>query len=72
MVFAYQAKFVGLFRHFNLPEWLILSPVTATDPDYLTQQIERFVRELPALKAQVESALPQVMRAAESTFESVQ
>jgi polysaccharide pyruvyl transferase WcaK-like protein len=72
MVFAYQAKFVGLFRHFNLPEWLILSPVTAMDPSYLTQQIEHFVQELPTLKALVKSALPKVMQAAESTFESVQ
>lgn len=72
MVFAYQAKFVGLFRHFSLPEWLILNPISATDPDFLTQQVDHFVRELPTLRAQVKDKLPQVMKAAESTFEGVQ
>jgi polysaccharide pyruvyl transferase WcaK-like protein len=72
MVFAYQAKFVGLLLHFSLPEWLILDPVAAIESDFLTQQVEHFVRELSALKTQVENELPQVMLAAESNFEGMQ
>lgn len=38
--FAYQGKFAGLFRHFDLPETLILSPGNVTDlPHVLTDLV---------------------------------
>lgn len=38
--FAYQGKFAGLFRHFDLPETLILSPGNVTDlPHVLTNLV---------------------------------
>lgn len=71
MAFAYQDKFAGLLQHFQMPEWLVLDAESATDPDYLIARVERFVTQLPALRAEVEMHLPAVTAAANATFDGL-
>jgi polysaccharide pyruvyl transferase WcaK-like protein len=56
--FAYQGKFVGLFRHVGLPEELILSPENA---DGLAKTLGALVRDVAALTQAVAKALPATM-----------
>lgn len=62
---TYQDKFEGLFRHFDLPPWLLLTPQQAAQPQYLLRTLTRFIDELAALRAQVAARLPNVKAAAE-------
>lgn len=71
MAFAYQDKFAGLLQHFKMPDWLVLDAQAATESGYLTACVERFICELPALRAEVEKNLPAVTAAANSTFEGL-
>lgn len=71
MAFAYQDKFSGLLQHFCMPDWLILDANDATDSAYLSARLDRFVKELTPLKADVEKHLPRVIQAAESTFAEI-
>lgn len=71
MAFAYQDKFAGLLQHFCMPEWLVLDAESATDSGYLIEQVERFVNELPVLRAEVEKHLPAVTAAANATFDGL-
>lgn len=71
MAFAYQDKFAGLLQHFAMPNWLILDANDAKDPSFLSASLNRFVKELPSLKADVEKHLPRVILAAESTFAEI-
>ncbi|TVO68105.1 polysaccharide pyruvyl transferase family protein [Denitromonas ohlonensis] len=71
MAFAYQDKFKGLLQHFCMPDWLILSADDATDSVFLSARLERFVEELPALRADVVKHLPRVVEAAEATFAEI-
>ena len=59
--FAYQGKFAGLFRHFDLPETLILSPGNVTDlPHVLTD----LVNGTQTLTTMVSDRLPHVLELA--------
>jgi polysaccharide pyruvyl transferase WcaK-like protein len=58
--FTYQDKFQGLLQHFELPQWLLLSPQQMVEGDALAALLARFVDALPALRAQVVSRLPAV------------
>ena len=55
--FAYQGKFTGLFRHFGLPEDMVLNPA---EMDRLPKVLDRFIRELPMLTRQVQLRIPAV------------
>jgi polysaccharide pyruvyl transferase WcaK-like protein len=68
MAFDYQGKFLGLFRHFRLPEHLLLDPVEATDPAFLTPRLESFLDELSALRGTIAAELPSVRGAAALNF----
>jgi len=57
-VFAYQGKFVGLFRHVSLSEALILSPENA---DGLAKALGALVRDVAAFTQAVAKALPATM-----------
>ena len=63
--FTYQDKFEGLFRHFELPPWLLLTPQQAAQPQYLQRTATRFIDELASLRAQVALRLPYVKAIAE-------
>lgn len=71
ITFAYQDKFAGLFQHFDLPEWMILDPIASMEFSYLSNNIERFIQELPSIKYQISTRLPDVMAASESTFKDI-
>ncbi|SNB63163.1 Polysaccharide pyruvyl transferase family protein WcaK [Arboricoccus pini] len=66
MALIYQDKFEGLYRHFDLPSWLLLDPHAATLE--FAQAIQRFVDELPALRAQILRMLPQVIADAHANY----
>lgn len=56
--FAYQGKFVGLFKHIGLPEKLILPPERAGE---LSGLLEELVRDVESLGKLVTGALPTTM-----------
>lgn len=57
---TYQDKFQGLFEHFGLPQDLLMPPNDALDTDRLSALLERFAKQLPALRDQVGRELPGV------------
>lgn len=68
MCITYQDKFEGLYRHFSLPNKLLLSPQTMMDKDTFTKELRDFVSELPALKSTVSSKAPAVRALSEKNF----
>lgn len=68
MVLTYQGKFGGLMKHFNLPEWLEVSPNKAINPDFLEAELLRFFSELSSIKEVVEERKPIVRALAQKTF----
>jgi polysaccharide pyruvyl transferase WcaK-like protein len=62
---TYQGKFEGLFRHFDLPSWLLLSPAQTLRPGLLEQTLERFIDELPSLRTSVAAHWPTVLAASQ-------
>ena len=59
--FSYQGKFAGLFRHFDLPETLILRPCDVADlPRVLTELVKKARR----LAATVSDRLPHILELA--------
>lgn len=58
--FTYQDKFQGLFRHFELPEWLLFAPQGRLNDADLSQFLARFVESLHGVRAQVAARLPTV------------
>lgn len=59
--FHYQDKFEGLFRHFELPAWLLFDPLQPGRRDALAPFVERFLESLEPLRRQVTSRLPAVL-----------
>lgn len=59
--FAYQGKFAGLFRHFDLPETFILSPGNVTD---LSHVLAELVNGAQTLSTVVSDKLPHVLELA--------
>lgn len=66
---TYQDKFEGLYRHFGLPEKLLLPPAIFDDPGALAAALERFAADLPGLTAQVAERRPAIRELAERNFE---
>jgi len=60
-VLTYQDKFQGLFRHFDLPEWLMMPAPRDTEPAELLARLERFVDELSVLRIRVAEKWPAVL-----------
>jgi colanic acid/amylovoran biosynthesis protein len=71
LAIAYQGKFEGLVKHFDLPEWIMLDPIAATKYDQFSSAVDRFISELHALKSVVGSQLPKVLASAEANFEAM-
>ena len=67
--FTYQDKFQGLFRHFDLPEWLLMSSPCNSTAKELSSTLQRFIRELPVLRTHVAKTLPTVLALAERNLE---
>lgn len=67
---TYQAKFAGLFKHFDLPDWLRLAPSESTEfrQDFETLML-RFIDESEALGKKVKEELPKVKKRAMKNFE---
>lgn len=57
---TYQDKFQGLFRHFGLPDSLLLAPEQLQGPDALAHMLRGFLADQAKLKQQVGAALPGV------------
>lgn len=68
-VLTYQDKFLGLFRHFELPEWLLLNP---SKSDKFNVELEtlmlRFIDDINNVREQVQSQLPVVKKRAMENF----
>ncbi|MFA5041606.1 MAG: polysaccharide pyruvyl transferase family protein [Bdellovibrionales bacterium] len=66
---TYQDKFQGLFRHFDLPDWLLVSPDEVLSSTKLEKMMLRFIDENAQIKAMVAQKLPEVMRLSMKNFE---
>lgn len=60
MAAAYQGKFEGLFRHFNLDDTYLLSPEKFLSDD-MVPVFEAFCAAIPALKDSITKGLPSVL-----------
>lgn len=68
MVLAYQDKFAGLMMQFGMPDWLLMDGASATNPERLTDVVERFVNALPDLRSMLHGQLPAVRASANATL----
>lgn len=64
--FVYQDKFEGLLHHFDLPDWLAVSP--DLDEDEIVNRLSQYVTKLDALRDDVRKSLPRVRERAEGNF----
>ncbi len=71
LALTYQDKFQGLFAHFKLPEWLLLSPKVFLDVPHFIASIERFVDELDVLREQVNLRLNDVQELSQANFDFI-
>jgi polysaccharide pyruvyl transferase WcaK-like protein len=69
---TYQDKFEGLLDHFALPDWLLMTPEAASDPDELRARLLRFTDALDELAVQVRVRLPDVEQAASRNLASLE
>lgn len=65
---TYQDKFEGLFRHFGLPQELLLSPATFETDGALSSAVERFLARLPELRATIAQRRDHVLGLARKNF----
>ena len=68
MSLTYFDKFEGLYRHFGLPEWLLLPPSVFHQDQAFYQRLNRFIDELAQLRAIVKQKLPDVLRKSQRNF----
>lgn len=66
---TYQGKFEGLFRHFDLPDDLLVSPEEVLRPGVFAARLIAFVDRLDPLRRQVAAHLPAVLAEARRNFE---
>ena len=52
---TYHGKFEGLYMHFGLPDWLLLTPRTYVTEGAFEASLSRFIGMLPELKAIIQS-----------------
>ena len=67
-VLIYQAKFSGLIQHFNLSDWLEISPDEAISLVYLKTKLTKSLSEFSCLQVVVEERRRIVVEMAEKTF----
>lgn len=65
---TYQGKFEGLYRHFDLPQWLLVDMEQFSQPHFFENRLIRFVDELDILTNQVKAHLPHVKKLSRSNF----
>ncbi|MHB1122739.1 MAG: polysaccharide pyruvyl transferase family protein [Ramlibacter sp.] len=68
LALTYHDKFEGLYSHFELPPWLLLSPAIFDDPVELARRIEQFVEAIPVLVQVIEKGHARVMALARKNF----
>lgn len=68
MCLTYQDKFEGLFRHFDLPEKGLLSPVMMDSSSELSSALKWFLVNLPVLKARVAANRERIISLADRNF----
>lgn len=62
---TYQDKFQGLMKHFDLPQSLLLAPEKLKQVGALSGMLAAFEADLPRLKSQTQTALPNVLSGSE-------
>jgi len=68
-VLTYQDKFLGLFKHFELPEWLLLNPSKTNEFNVeLEALMIRFIDNIDSIREQVQAQLPDVKKRAMENF----
>lgn len=72
LTFAYQGKFEGLMKHFAFPDWVVVRPTEVLGNEKLVVIVKQFISALPELKTQLDSRLPAVLNATQSTFKGLQ
>lgn len=65
---TYQDKFEGLYRHFALPEWLLVDSSALNETEGLTGPVLQFVDELETIKAQIASSRLAVLERSRENF----
>lgn len=65
---TYQDKFEGLYRHFDLPEWLLLSPEAFLAEGVFLERLDRMLRDLDGLSMQIRDRLPGVVALSRANF----
>ncbi|MFG1342092.1 polysaccharide pyruvyl transferase family protein [Xanthobacter autotrophicus] len=68
MSITYQDKFEGLYRHFDLPDWLLITPQQLLAGDTLRERLERFIDQLDDLRQRVDVSLPKVRALSRENF----
>ncbi|AFK52117.1 hypothetical protein TMO_0278 [Tistrella mobilis KA081020-065] len=68
---TYQDKFEGLYRHFGLPDWMLLSPQRYLTPGSFEAALTRFVDEIDQVTAIVESRAGAVKDLSRDNFSSI-
>ena len=68
---TYQDKFDGLFDHFELPQWLLVPPRLALQPDQFFGVLSSFIGSLDPLRRQIQTRLPSVIAAAERNLDGL-
>lgn len=68
---TYQDKFRGLFRHFDLPEDLLLAPESIDRAGALRALLARLIDRSDALSVRIEKKLPEVIALSKRNFEGL-
>lgn len=68
---TYQDKFEGLYRHFSLPNNLLLPPEMMINPDNFTSELTGFIENLTSFKKMVRSKKPDVVALSEKSFNNL-
>lgn len=66
---TYQDKFEGLYRHFGLPQSLLLAPSVFDSETDLVRGLTEFVENIPQLTAIVAAKRPEVLALSERNFD---
>lgn len=68
---TYQDKFEGLYRHFGLPDWMLLSPQRYLTPGSFEAALIRFLDEIDQVTAIVENRVGAVKDLSRDNFSSI-
>lgn len=65
---TYQDKFEGLYRHFSLPEWLLMNPKTLLEHGEVAERLKLFIDNLESIKHATKAVLPSVLSLSRENF----